>query len=124
MIIHSKISSDGDSGGSGHMAPRAPGRRSRTRLDHQAHLIIYFLNDRIHVGKNRTGEVGDITPDQFMNIALKYFARQIYHDVAEVFQQGLIDQIQKAITEVLKENLMTKEIEYDPFRRTRSGDGS
>jgi hypothetical protein len=105
------------------MAPSKLG--GKRQLDHKADLIIYFLEDRIHVGKNRfSGEVGDVTPAQFMDIALKYFSREIYNDIAEVFQQGLIDQIHKAIYEILSQNSLTKEIGYDTLFRTSSGDGS
>jgi hypothetical protein len=122
MILHSRISSDGGGGGI-HMAPGVRG--SKYKLHHQAEVIIYFMRDRIHVGKNRfSGEVGDVTPAQFMDIALKYFSREIYNDIAEVFQQGLIDQIHKAIYEILSQNSLTKEIGYDTLFRTSSGDGS
>lgn len=98
--------------------------RATRSILHETNTAIYLMHDgRIHIGKNRHGKVGDCTLDEFMDIALKYFSKQVHNDVAEIFQQGLVDQIRKAIFNVLEENLLTKEIKDDTFRRTSRTDG-
>jgi len=121
MLFHKK--SEDDFSGGGGVVRR--GQHSKSNLEHQADLIIYLMKDRIHIGKNRyTAETGNISTSRFMDIALQYFAKRVHNDIAEVFQQGLIDEINQAITKILRKNLLTKEIKNDTFCRTRSGDGT
>lgn len=103
----------------------APGRSSKSRLEHGADMIFYVMKDCVHVGKSRYNDkTGDVTVDEFMNIVLRYFSRKVYNDIAVVFQEGLRRDLHKAISDVLSENLLTREIKDDTFCRTRSGDGS
>lgn len=107
--------------------PMAPGPRLRRKgpLEADSEMIFYVMRDKVHVGKNRyTGEVGDITIDRFMDLVLTYFSKKVYNDIAVVFQEGLRRDLHKAISDVLSENLLTREIKDDTFCRTRSGDGS
>jgi len=105
----------------------APGikRPRKGPLEYKADLIFYVMSDHVHVGKNRyNAKLGDITVDEFMNIVLEYFAKKVYNDIAVVFQEGLVKDLHKAISNVLDENLLTREIKDDTFCTTRSGDGS
>ena len=102
-----------------HSIPRRKGP-----LEYKADIIFYVMKDRVHIGKNRYGETGDVTVDEFMNIVLRYFSRKVYNDIAVVFQEGLVTDLREAISNVLSENLLKMEVKDDTFRRTSSGDGT
>ena len=127
MIIHARIDWDGGGGG-GSMASNVKKYtipRRKGPLEHRSDLIFYVMKDHVHIGKNRyNGATGDVTVDEFMNIVLEYFAKNVYNDIAVVFQEGLVKDLREAISNVLNENLLKLEVKDDTFCRTRSGDGT
>ena len=109
------MSMDGDGGGT----RMAPGRRNpKLQMEHEAELIIYFMKDRIHIGKNKHDAItGNVSIDILMDSVLKYFARRVHNDIAVVFQEGLYLEMKKAIRNVLDEHELIKEVTSDTFRR-------
>ena len=92
----------------GHYKPTVnPMTGSRLEIDIASHVIYYFKHEsRVHLAKSRYGKTGDLTPDQFLDLALRIFSQKIFNDTALVFQEGLIDQMKDAINKILKRNLL------------------
>jgi len=83
--------------------------RSENRLlmEHRANHIIYVFNDRIHIAKNRrSGPLGDISLEQFIDCSLEIIAEHAHHGVATVFQEGLKIEMKEALIHVLEKNLL------------------
>ena len=83
------------------------GMSRRRELDHMAQFIIFSMrmDGRIHVGKNAyDGVIGDITGKQFLDIAMKILANNIYNGTTEVFQEGFIKDAKKSLKKVLKKH--------------------
>ncbi len=81
---------------------------SGLQIQHEASYVLYYFERdlRIHLAKNRYGETGDLSIDQFLDFALQIFSNKTFNNTAKVFQEGLIEEMKEAISKVLQKNFL------------------
>lgn len=98
--ITSKVSGMGIGGGSHTHSP------TYRELLHKACFVITSESDgNLNVYKNRhDGITGDVTGEEFLNIALKMLASKLYNGTTEVFQEAFVQDAKKRLQKVLKKH--------------------
>ncbi len=110
LKINSKWSGDG--GGSvgtfkGLAAPHSHTSPSyREQVYNAVYVILSNIEGDIEIHKNsrNEGRTGQVTGEEFLDVALKILAHKLYNGTSEVFQEAFIQDAKKRLRRVLKKH--------------------
>ncbi|MGD2072240.1 MAG: hypothetical protein PVG65_01980 [Candidatus Thorarchaeota archaeon] len=94
------------------------GRSGPTLLElvYEADVVLIQSNKtkQVYVAKNRYSNFrGDISLNSFIDLTTKMIAHQFYHGKLNMFQEGMIEELKKKITNVISE--------FKPKEKKRKG---
>lgn len=71
----------------------------------KANVVLYFMHDgTIKVIKSRYGKTGKLSSEEFLNLCLRMLSQKVYKDNAIMFQEGLVQQLEPMIKDILEKN--------------------
>lgn len=97
-----RVSGDGGIGGGMGTSIKHPTDRE---LMYKANVVLYFMRDgTVEVKKSRYGKTGKLSSEEFLNLMLRMIAQKVYQNNAMMFQEGLVQQLEPMIKDVLEKN--------------------
>ena len=72
-------------------------------------MFSFFVAERCltycyEIKKSRYGKTGKLTSEEFLNLILRMLAQKVYQNNATIFQEGLVNQLEPMIKDVLEKN--------------------
>jgi len=113
--FHSKVSGDCCGGSHSHtLGNHAYSVDKSTSLREKLYLAEYVImssRSGIEIYKNRwDGDIGYISSEKFLDVALRMLARQLYNGLTEVFQEGFVEDAKKELEKVLEKHSKVERI--------------